>query len=262
MPLGVFDSGVGGLTVVRALRHHLPGENILYLGDTARVPYGNRSPETIIRYARACVDLLMKRGIKVLVVACNTATAHALPTLERELSLPVIGVLEPGSRAAAARTRRGRIGVIGTRATISSGVYQAALGRLAPEAYVLARACPMFVPLAEEGWIEGPIPTQVAETYLTDLRKIEIDSLLLACTHYPVLLNTIQKVMGPEVTIVDSADATAETVAGLLERLGLRNTTGGRGTLVSLVSDAPERFAETGRAFLGESIGKVEWVDL
>jgi glutamate racemase len=141
-------------------------------------------------------------------------------------------------------------------------VYQAALGRLAPEAYVLARACPMFVPLAEEGWLEGPIPTQVAETYLTDLRKIEIDSLLLACTHYPVLLNTIQKVVGPEVTIVDSADATAETVAGALERLGLRNATGGRGTLLSLVSDAPERFAETGRAFLGESIGKVEWVDL
>jgi len=261
-PLGVFDSGVGGLTVVRALRHHLPGENIVYLGDTARVPYGNRSPETVIRYARTCVGALMQHGIKLLVVACNTATAHALPTLEREVSVPVVGVMDPGSRAAATHTRRGRIGVIGTRGTISSGVYQAALSRLAPEAHVLARACPLFVPLAEEGWIEGPIPTQIAETYLSDLRKIEVDSLLLACTHYPLLINTIQKVMGPEVTVVDSADATAQTVAAALERLGALNTSGGRGTLLSVVSDAPERFAETGRAFLGEPIGRVEWVDL
>ena len=139
---------------------------------------------------------------------------------------------------------------------------EATLARLAPEAHVLARACPLFVPFAEEGWIEGPIPTQVAETYLTDLRKIEIDSLLLACTHYPLLINTIQKVMGPEVTVVDSADATAQTVAAALERLGTRNIAGGRGTLFSLVSDAPERFSETGRAFLGEPIGQVEWVDL
>lgn len=261
-PLGVFDSGVGGLTVVRALRHHLPGENIVYLGDTARVPYGNRSPETVIRYARACVGVLLQQGIKLLVVACNTATAHALPTLEKELQVPLIGVLDPGSRAAAAHTKRGRIGVIGTRGTISSGVYQAALARLAPNAHILARACPMFVPLAEEGWLEGPIPTQIAETYLSDLRKIEVDSLLLACTHYPLLINTIQKVMGPEVTVVDSADATAQTVAAALERLGIKNPSQGRGTLLSLVTDAPQRFSETGRTFLGESIGRVEWVDL
>jgi glutamate racemase len=261
-PLGVFDSGVGGLTVVRALRRHVPGENILYLGDTARVPYGNRSPETVIRYARSCVGALMQHGIKLLVVACNTAAAHALPMLEREFNVPVIGVIEPGSRAAAAHTKRGRIGVIGTRGTIASGVYQAALSRLAPEAHVLARACPLFVPLAEEGWIEGPIPSQIAETYLADLRKIEVDSLLLGCTHYPLLINTISKTMGAGVTVVDSADATAETVAAALDRLGARNPSGGRGTLTSLVSDAPERFAETGRAFLGEPIGRVEWVDL
>lgn len=261
-PLGVFDSGVGGLTVVRALRHHLPGENIVYLGDTARVPYGNKSPETVVRYARACVAALLEHGIKLLVVACNTATAHALPTLERDLQLPVVGVLEPGARAAAARSRRGRIGVIGTRGTIACGVYQAALAQLAPQATVLARPCPLFVPLAEEGWIEGPVPRQIAEVYLAEFRDARVDSLLLACTHYPLLMNIISEVMGPEVAVVDSADATAETVADALGRLALRNPSAASGELECLVSDSPERFVETGRAFLGEAISRVTWVDL
>ncbi len=262
-PLGVFDSGVGGLTVVRALRHYLPGESIVYLGDTARVPYGNKSPETVVRYARACVSVLLDHGIKLLVVACNTATAHALPTLERELRVPVIGVLEPGARSAAQRSRLGPIGVIGTRGTIASGVYQSALARLAPHATVLARPCPLFVPLAEEGWVEGAVPRQIAETYLAEFRAARVDSLLLACTHYPLLMNTISAVMGPDVAIVDSADATAETVADALDRLHLRTESATAiGSLTCLVSDAPDRFAETGRAFLGDAIARVEWVDL
>jgi glutamate racemase len=261
-PLGVFDSGVGGLTVVRALRHHLPGEDIVYLGDTARLPYGNKSPETVVRYTRACVSVLLEHGIKLLVVACNTATAHALPTLERELDVPVIGVLEPGSRAAAARSQRGHIGVIGTRGTIASGVYQQALARLAPRARVLARPCPLFVPLAEEGWVEGPVPEQIAEHYLAEFREAGVDSLLLACTHYPLLINTLSRVMGPNVAVVDSADATAETVADALDRLHERAAPGRAGALACMVSDSPERFAETGRSFLGEAIVHVEWVDL
>ncbi len=261
-PLGVFDSGVGGLTVVRALRHYLPGENIVYLGDMARLPYGNKSPETVVRYTRACVSVLLEHGIKLLVVACNTATAYALPTLERELKVPVIGVLDPGARSAAARSKTGHIGVIGTRGTIASGVYQSALARLAPRATVLARPCPVFVPLAEEGWTEGPVPRQIAETYLAEFRAARVDSLLLACTHYPLLMNTIASVMGPDVVVVDSADATAETVADALDRLHLRAASRGPGDLTCLVSDSPERFVETGRAFLGETISRVEWVDL
>jgi glutamate racemase len=261
-PLGVFDSGVGGLTVVRALRHHLPGEDIVYLGDTARVPYGNKSPETVIRYARACVAALLEHGIKLLVVACNTATAHALPTLERELDVPVIGVLEPGARAAAARSRTGEIGVIGTRGTVASGVYQQALARLAPKAHVLARPCPLFVPLAEEGWVEGEVPRKIAEHYLAEFRDTRVDSLLLACTHYPLLINTISQVMGPGVAVVDSADATAETVADALDRLNQRASAEHSGALSCMVSDAPDRFAEIGRSFLGEAIDHVEWVDL
>jgi glutamate racemase len=262
-PIGVFDSGVGGLTVVRALRRRLPSERIVYLGDTARVPYGTKSPETVIRYARACTRVLLERGVKLLVIACNTASAHALPTLQNELGTPVIGVIEPGSQAAAAASATGRIGIIGTRGTIESGAYQRALARLAPRARVYARPCPMFVPLAEEGWVEGPIPRQIAIEYLTEFRDVHrVDSLLLACTHYPLLTATISAVMGPAVPLIDSAEATAQAAEDSLARLRARAPADERGSLSCLVSDSPDRFAETGRAFLGEALGDVSWVDV
>ncbi len=262
-PIGVFDSGVGGLTVVRALRRRVPAEHIVYLGDTARLPYGNKSPETVTRYARACTRLLAEYGIKMLVVACNTASAHALTTLQEESSVPVIGVIEPGTIAAARASRAGRIGVIGTRGTIESGAYQQALGRVAPGAAIFAKPCPMFVPLAEEGWVSGEIPERIAAEYLDEFRGNAVDSLLLACTHYPLLTGTISKVMGPNVAVVDSAEATAEAVAAVLDGLSQANSSSAPGgELRCLVSDSPRRFTETGRAFLGDDIGDVAWVDV
>jgi glutamate racemase len=262
-PIGVFDSGIGGLTVVRAIRDRLPGEAIVYLGDTARVPYGTKSPETVIRYARACARMLMHFDVKLLVVACNTASAHALYTLQDEVHVPVVGVIEPGALAAAEASQAGHIGVVGTRGTVESGAYQQALSRLAPKASVHARPCPMFVPLAEEGWLEGEVPTRVAREYLQEFIERDVDSLLLACTHYPLLTRTIASVMGPNVIIVDSAQATAVAVAETLEGLGLANPPEeAPGRLSCLVSDSPERFAETGRAFLGADIDEVTWVDV
>jgi glutamate racemase len=262
-PIGVFDSGVGGLTVVRALRHRLPAEHMVYLGDTARLPYGTKSPETVIRYARACTRLLAEYRIKLLVIACNTASAHALQTLQDESSVPVIGVIEPGALAAARASQSGRIGVIGTRGTIESGAYQHALGRVAPGATILARPCPLFVPLAEEGWVAGEVPERVAREYLDEFRDQKVDSLLLACTHYPLLAPAISKVMGPDVAIVDSAVATAEAVAAVLEGMSETNPAAAAGAVLKcLVTDSPERFTETGRAFLGDAIGEVALVDV
>lgn len=260
-PIGVFDSGVGGLTVVRALRRRLPAEHVVYLGDTARLPYGTKSPETVIRYTRACTHCLSEYRVKLLVIACNTASAHALHALQDESEVPVIGVIEPGALAAAHSSRGGRIGVIGTRGTIESGAYQHALARLAPESTILARACPLFVPLAEEGWVTGEVPERVAREYLEEFRDFGVDTMLLACTHYPLLADTIGNVMGPAVAIVDSAEATASAVADVLDGL-VESNTGNAGTLRCLVSDSPKRFIETGRAFLGEAIGDVAWVDV
>ena len=260
-PIGVFDSGVGGLTVVRALRSRLPAEHIVYLGDTARLPYGTKSSETVIRYTRACTHCLSDYRVKLLVIACNTASAHALQTLQDESEIPVIGVIEPGAFAAAQSSRAGRIGVIGTRGTIESGAYQHALARVAPDATILARPCPMFVPLAEEGWVTGDVPERIAREYLGEFRDFGADTMLLACTHYPLLADTIAKVMGPGVRIVDSAEATADAVKEVLTGLSEANA-GGAGTLRCLVSDSPKRFTETGRAFLGEAIADVAWVDV
>src|SRR2546421_2730533 len=219
--IGVFDGGVGGLTVLRTLIEKLPHEHTVYLGDTARVPYGTRSAETVTRYALLCARHLAGQGIKMLVVACNTVSADSLPALADALPIPVVGVIEPGAQAAAARTRGGAIAVLGTPATVASGAYQAALRRLAPLSSVLARACPLFVPLAEEGWTDGEVPRLVAERYLADLRRARADTVLLGCTHYPLLANVIAEVMGPGPALVDSAQATAEAVAQLLRARGL-----------------------------------------
>jgi glutamate racemase len=261
-PIGVFDSGVGGLTVLRTLTARLPHEHTVYLGDTARVPYGTRSGEVVMRYALMSARHLARHGIKLLVVACNTVSAHSLPALAEALPIPVVGVIEPGAQAAAARSKGGLIAVLGTPATVASGAYQAALRRLAPLSGVVARACPLFVPLAEEGWIEGEVPRLVAERYLADLRRSGVDTALLGCTHYPLLAKTIAEVFGPQVAIVDSAEATAEAVATLLAGRGLLREAGGAVQHQTLCTDLPERFRAMAQRFLGRPVETVELVDL
>lgn len=255
--IGVFDSGVGGLTVLRALRERLPSVSTVYLGDTARVPYGTKSPEVVVRYSRNTARFLLSQDIELLVVACNTATAHALPTLQAELPIPVIGVVEPGAAAAARVSRKGSIGVIGTAGTIASGAYQKALARHLPGAEVVARACPLLVPLAEEGWTEGEVPLAVARRYLEDLRG-RIDTLVLGCTHYPLLQGAIGEVLGPEVTLIDSARATAEAVEKVLDgRCG-----GGRVSHRTFVTDLPANFSSVFERFLGALPEAIEQVDI
>lgn len=260
--IGIFDSGVGGLTVCRKISEALPRESIVYLGDTARVPYGSKSGETVVRYARACASLLLQRGIKMLVVACNTASAFALDTLQNSLDLPVVGVVEPGARAACRRTRSGRVGVIGTRGTISTGSYEKIILRMRPDCRVFSKSCPLFVPFAEEGWTEGGAVREVARTYLDDLLQQEIDTLVLGCTHYPLLAGVISGVAGESVALVDSAEETASEVAATLKTEGLLNPSTKDGKHLFLVSDAPGPFRETGERFFGRALERVEWVDI
>jgi glutamate racemase len=248
--IGIFDSGVGGLTVLHALLDALPREHLVYLGDTGRHPYGTKSAETVTRYSIENGDFLVAKGIKMLVVACNTASSVALGALASRFSLPVVGVIEPGARAAAARTRNGRVGVIGTEGTIASGAYTAALRALRPGLEIYTRPCPLLVPLAEEGWIEGAVPEGVVETYLSTLRKSGIDTLVLGCTHYPLLKPVIGGVMGEGVALVDSAEETAREVAALLERQGLSRSSG-MGSTSFFVTDVPDRFVRIGQRFLG-----------
>lgn len=264
--IGIFDSGVGGLTVLACVARNLPEESTIYLGDTARVPYGTKSADTVIRYARACTAILRECGIKLLVVACNTASAYAVEALRQELEIPVLGVIMPGARVAVRNTRNKRIGVIGTVGTVQSGAYVRAITPLEPEAKVFSRACPLFVPLAEEGWTDGDVPRQVARAYLGELAARDIDTLVLGCTHYPLLKNVIAEVMGEGVALVDSAEATAQVVGETLAANGMLadriSAQAGRTPKRRfLVSDAPEGFAEIGKRFLGHDIGEVEWVD-
>jgi glutamate racemase len=260
--LGVFDSGVGGLTVVRRLIERLPREAIFYLGDTARVPYGTKSAGTVTRYARACARVLLERGIKLMVVACNTASVYALEALQADLDVPVLGVVEPGARAAVRATHTGRIGVIGTVGTIHSGRYQGVIAALAPDVKVFCKPCPLFVPLAEEGRTEGPVPTLIAKEYLGELTQEGIDTLILGCTHYPLLRKVIAEVVGNGVALVDSAEAMTEEVAKVLQTMGLNAKAPAHPEHRFLVTDAPDRFAQVGRRFLGAELGQVEWVDL
>lgn len=246
-PIGVFDSGVGGLTVVREIMRQLPEERITYFGDTARVPYGSKSQETIIRYSRQIVRFLMTRGVKAIVVACNTASAYALEELRPEMEVPVIGVVGPGAKTAAAVTKNGRIGVIGTEGTIASGIYSRFLRDLRPDIQVMGKACPLFVPLVEEGWLEGQVATLVARQYLEELCHCDIDTLILGCTHYPLLRSTIARVMGETVTLVNPAYETAVSLRRLLQEQGLENTgswTGEHPSCEFFVSDAAERFEQ------------------
>lgn len=260
--IGIFDSGVGGLTVLREIMQALPQEDTLYFGDTARVPYGTKSPETVTRYAGEIASFLIRRDIKLLVVACNTVSAVALPALKRQLSIPVVGVIEPGARRAVEVTRSGRIGVIGTAGTIRSSAYTRAIKRLKPDAEVLTRACPLFVPLAEEGWIDNQVARLTAQTYLQELKEAEVDTLVLGCTHYPLLKPLIASVMGPGVTLVDSAEETARTVAAILAENGLLRPPAEKGNHNYYVSDIPAGFVRVGNRFLGGKLGDVFQVSL
>jgi glutamate racemase len=266
--IGVFDSGVGGLTVLRALRARLPRESFLYLGDTARLPYGTKSRDTVVRYSLQCAARLVDRDIKALVVACNTASGVALDALrERFAPLPVIGVLEPGARAAVAATRNGSIAVIATEGTVQGGAYQRAIAQLRFEVRIVARACPLFVSLAEEGWTEGPIVESIVRRYLGDIFAAgqgRPDTLVLGCTHFPVLRAAIARVIGEAVTIVDSASTTADVVHDLLVAKGLGTTVAGTARLSLLATDGAARFARVGSLFSGAPLAAedVEVVDL
>lgn len=258
-PIGVFDSGIGGLTVVAALRRRLPGEAILYLGDTARLPYGSKSPETVLAYTRANLDFLLRRGVKAVVVACNTASALALPSLHPDV--PTWGVVEPGARRAAAASR-GRVGVIATASTVRSDAYRRALLALRPELAVLSAACPLFVPLVEEGWHDDPVAEEVARRYLAPLLAAGVDTLVLGCTHYPLLVPVLARVAGPEVALVDSAETVAEEVAhGLAER-GLAAAAADGGEFHLTVTDASDTFRTFAERILGEATAPLEWVDV
>ncbi len=263
--IGVFDSGVGGLTVVRALRRALPAEALVYLGDTARLPYGNKSPETVRRYSRLNVDFLLGRGVKLVLIACNTASAVALPAMADELSVPVLGAVEPGARAAARASRSRRVGVIGTLGTVRSGAYVRALHAIDASLAVVQHACPLLVPLAEEGWTDDPVTVTIAERYLTELHALDpdVDTLVLGCTHYPILKPALaraaERVFGRTLTLVDSADAMAAEAAAILGQRHALAT--GTGTLDCFVTDHA-RITELGPRFLGEDPGPVGVIDL
>lgn len=259
-PIGIFDSGIGGLTVTHSIFERLPHESTIYFGDTARVPYGPKSPDTVRRYSLEILHWLLGQGVKLVVIACNTSTAHALQALRSESPVPVIGVIDPGATAAVSATHGGPIGVIGTAGTIASNAYAKAIHALEPDARVEQVACPLFVPLVEEGWFEHPAAQLIAEEYLGPLRAAGIDALVLGCTHYPLLKPLLGRVMGPQVKLIDSAQETARVVAAALKEKSLEAASGAPVTHRFVVSDDEARFRVVGSRFLGEKLGKAEVV--
>jgi glutamate racemase len=261
-PIGIFDSGIGGLTVARAIYERLPAESTIYFGDTARVPYGPKSPETVTRYSLEILHWLLEQGVKAVVVACNTSTAHALRTLQQTTPVPVLGVIKPGARAAIAEGRGGPIGVIGTAGTIASDAYKRAIQALAPGLPVVQRACPLFVPLVEEGWFDHPAAELIAVDYLRTLREACVRSLVLGCTHYPLLKPLLQRVMGPEVRLIDSGQATAYALEGILAEKSLEAPPQSATHHRFVVSDDEARFRQVGARFIGERLGHAEVISL
>lgn len=261
-PIGIFDSGVGGLTVLDAIARAYPSESLVYFGDTGRYPYGVRSKQVIVEYSRQIAGFLEQQECKFIVIACNTASSLALDEVSAFASVDVIGVIEPGAQSAVAVTKSQRIGVIGTEATVASGAYTKAIQALAPAAHVVARACPLFVALAEEGYAGKPATRLVAEEYLAPFREDRIDTLVLGCTHYPLLKDDIATVLGPSVTLVDSATAVAHAVATRLRELDHHRESGHAPLTRYFVSDTPGRFQRVGRRFLGREVEPVEVVDL
>ena len=262
-PIGIFDSGLGGLTVAQAIFTRLPLESTLYFGDTARVPFGPKSPETVRRYSLEIMGWLLKQGVKAIVVACNTSTAHALDALRAASPVPVLGVIEPGARAAVAASGGHPIGVIGTAGTIKSRAYERAIHALAPDAEIVVRACPLLVPLVEEGWLNHPATELIAEEYLAPVRGKNVTTLVLGCTHYPLIKPLLQEVIGVGVRLIDSAAETAKALEDTLLREGLRAADGpGEVRHRFVVSDDPERFRRVGSGFLGERVAEAEVVSL
>ena len=263
-PVGVFDSGIGGLTVAREIMRNLPSEKIVYFGDTARLPYGNKSKETIIRFSRQIVRFLMKQDVKAIVIACNTASAFALDTLKKEFDIPIIGVIDAGAEVAASVTKNHRIGVIGTVGTIGSGIHAEYLHRLDPRIEVVGKACPLFVPLAEEGWLNDPVTEAVAHRYLDDLKKKDIDTLILGCTHYPLLRSLIGNVMGSHVRLVNPAYETALELRNLLTEQDLLSKTPGEEEFPYrfFVSDLAEEFKKFANSILPYDVEMTQKINL
>jgi glutamate racemase len=256
-PIGVFDSGIGGLTVVHALTQRLPHENIVYFGDTARVPYGPKSPRVIREYAAEDTDFLLSKNVKMIVIACNTVSGVALDVVMKRANVPVVGVIHPGAAAAVAATKMKRVGVIGTIATIGSHAYTNAIRQLDPDVKVFSQACPLFVPLAEEGWTHHKATEMIAKEYLFPLKLEKIDALILGCTHYPLLKDVIKKVVDGNVRLIDSGEAAAAEVERLLDDSKLRNSSSLKPHLQFFVSDVPAKFTEVGERFLGQKLGRV-----
>ena len=263
-PVGVFDSGVGGLTVAREIMRNLPSEKIVYFGDTARVPYGSKSKETVIRYSRQIIRFLQEQQVKAIVVACNTASAFALDTVRDEFDIPIIGVIESGAKVAAARTRNKRVGIIGTVGTVGSGIHAQYLKKLDSEITVFGKACPLFVPLVEEGWLHDPVTVEVASRYLKELQDKDVDTLILGCTHYPLIRSTIRQVMGEEVCLVNPAYETALELGKLLEEQGL-SSTGTEQTEFPYrfyVSDLADEFKEFANSILPYDVEMTKKIDI
>ena len=257
-PIGVFDSGIGGLTVAHEIMRQMPHESVLYFGDTARMPYGPKSPETVRRYSHEIVAFLLDQGVKAIVVACNTATAHALGSLRESLPIPVIGVIEPGARAATRATRGGLIGVIGTAGTIQSGAYERAIRAIDPDLRVFVRSCPLFAPLVEEGWTDHEAARLIAREYLAPMIAADVDTLVLGCTHYPLLKELLAAELGPAVLLIDSAAETAAETARVLESRGLAAPEDADPAYRFIASDDPLQFLQLGQRFLGDAIEGVE----
>ena len=261
-PIGVFDSGLGGLTVAKAIKEKLPNENIVYLGDTARVPYGNKSTLLVTGYATQITNFLLGENAKLIVVACNTASALALPALQSEFLVPILGVIIPGSQAAVHATRNKHVGVIGTTATINSNAYTQALREIESSIQITTQACPLFVPLVEEGWLNGPVPSEITASYLKNINVENVDTLILGCTHYPLLKPMIQDIVNDNTVLIDSAETVAEEVAIILIEKKMSADSSNKGLLKCFVTDSPVQFENIAKRFLGYSLNNVQTVPI
>ena len=263
-PIGVFDSGVGGLTVAREIMRNLPNEDIVYFGDTARVPYGSKSKDNIIRYSRQIINFLKTKGVKAIVIACNTASALALEEMKKEFDLPIIGVVEPGARAALAVTKTQKVGVIGTEATVRSSMYEKIIQAAKPEAEVVAKACPLFVPLVEEGFKKHPVTEQIIDYYLASFKETDIDALILGCTHYPLLRSKIREYVGEKIELINPAYETAMDLKHLLKELDMENPDikGDHGSYSFYVSDAADKFKQFANSILPYDIETTRQINI
>ncbi len=261
-PIGVFDSGLGGLTVLKALHHHFPNESFIYFGDTAHVPYGTRSEKTVQHYSREITNFLVHHNVKMVVIACNTASSVALPILEKEFDIPIVGVVKPSVQKAMDLTKNGKIGVIGTRATINSHVYLELFQSLNANLEIFEKACPLFVPIIEEGWSNTAVAEQIAQTYLEQLNQHDIDTLVLGCTHYPIIEQTINKIFSNKIVFVESGDAIADTIFQFMKTKQIVNMNSSPGKTRYFVTDYPQKFDDLGSQFLGKKISNVELVSL